>query len=412
MTRWLATLAILTASGAAHADVSLVDKENGTLTLGGYARSVLMVQDTHRLDLPELIDPDQTSGLAAGILRMEWTSRIGDRLTLDAHHRLAWRAPQTGGIAAQTGLGVTAEPVRTVDLSTNLVSNETMLLSHDIDRLAARIYLNNADLYLGRQAISWGNALLLPSTDLWSRFGQFELDTTEKPGVDAARVLVGVSNSTELEFVLVDRGSVEDLSMGVRGTLYLDRSDVYALAAKNWHALNFGGGFARDFDTVSLRGDALLPFAITGLSNEEGFGGPRMTLGIDHFRTKWNVSGELHYNGAGAMDPDDYVENAVDNRVYNNSEVQLLGRVYAGLLFGVKPVEPFSFTLMTLTNVLDPSAVFAPAATWTPMQDVELSVGGYVPVGRPPVTEAILPNARSEFGSLPVSGYFQMAAYY
>ncbi|MFT6397583.1 MAG: hypothetical protein ACJAYU_002337 [Bradymonadia bacterium] len=404
-------LALVAVPSAAFADVSLLDKNNGTLTVGGYARTALMVQDSHRLGLSELINPEPTSGQSVGVVRLEWTSSIGERVTLDIHQRLSWRTPQTSGLAAQLGLGATAEPVRTVDLSTNIVSDESLLLAHDIDRLAARLYLNRVDLYIGRQAITWGNALMLPSTDLWSRFAQFELDTTEKPGVDAVRALAGVSDSTELEFVIVDRGAAEDVSGGVRATVYLDRSDVYVYAAKHWDALGVGGGFARDLDTVSLRLDVHQPVPLA-FDERDTAPLPRATLGVDHFRSKWNVSGELHFNGAGAGDSDEYVQSAIESPEYERGEIQLLGTAYAGILWGYRPVEPISFSLLGLVNLLDPSAVLAPSMMWTPMQDVELGIGGYIPIGAAPNTSGLLPQARSEFGNLPNSVYFQMAAYY
>lgn len=409
--RLLSVLALCVLPSTARADVSLVDKDNGTLTVGGYARAALMVQDSNRLGLSDLINPDPVGGQSVGVVRLEWSSSIGERVTLDMHQRLAWRTPQLSGLAAQLGLSATEEPERSVDLSTNIVSTESLLLSHDIDRLAARIYLNRADLYLGRQAITWGNALVLPSTDLWSRFAQFELDTTEKPGVDGLRVLAGASSSTELEFVVIDRGSVDDLSGGVRATVYLDRSDVYVYAAKHWDALGVGGGFARDLETVSLRLDVHQPIPLA-YDERDVAPLPRATLGVDHFRSKWNISGELHYNGAGAADSDEYVQNALGSPEYERGEVQLLGNVYAGVLWGYRPVEPLAFSLLGLVNVLDPSAVIAPSMMWTPMQDVELGIGGYIPVGAPPDTSGLLPQARSEFGNLPNSVYFQMAAYY
>jgi len=39
------------------------------------------------------------------------------------------------------------------------------------------LYLDQFDVTLGRQAITWGVAKLFPSADLWSQFSPFELDT-------------------------------------------------------------------------------------------------------------------------------------------------------------------------------------------------------------------------------------------
>ena len=87
------------------------------------------------------------------------------------------------------GFGVSVIPGRRWDLSSVFVDQERLRVWHDIDRLSLTWYTDFADITVGRQAITWGISNVYPVADLWAQFSPFELDTEEKPGVDAVRIL-------------------------------------------------------------------------------------------------------------------------------------------------------------------------------------------------------------------------------
>jgi len=87
------------------------------------------------------------------------------------------------------GFGVSVIPGRRWDLSTQFVEQDRLRVWHDIDRLSLTWYSDFADITAGRQAITWGISNVYPVADLWAQFSPFELDTEEKPGIDAVRIL-------------------------------------------------------------------------------------------------------------------------------------------------------------------------------------------------------------------------------
>lgn len=411
-----ATLVVLCAAilapSSAAADVVLVEKEGGSFTLGGYVRSTSGVQTFEHWRIADDLLDEAAFGSNVGVGRLEWTGTVGDRLTVDLHQRVLWRVQAENAAIFGTGLGVgvSRPPDGNVDLSTVLIDTGQTYAEHDIDRLSLRIYLDRADLYIGRQAIGWGNALLFPVADVWTRFSPFELDTAEKRGVDALRVILAPSYDWELEFVAVDRGAAEDIGAGVRATFYRPHGDVYVASAKTYNEVFWAGGWARDMERITFRGEAMLPlqWGDDGASLEL----PRATLGIDHFRDDWIVSAEAHFNGAGETHAEDYVANAGSADVYQRAEVYLLGRYYAGGTVAYTPTELTSIGVGAMMNLSDPSAILTPTFAWQVAQDVEFGLGGFIPIGAQPEVELILPRIRSEFGSAPYFAYANLAAYY
>lgn len=417
----------------ARADVTLVDRDHGGLTLGGYVRAVESVQSWRRIDLADLVLSDPIVGQTAGVARLEWTAQAGDRLTLDLHQRIALTTSsqsnellELGGV----GVGVSRRPERNVDLSTDLIDGDGLRAEHDIDRLSARLYLRHVDLYVGRQAVGWGSAVLFAVADLWTQFSPFELDTAEKAGVDAVRAIAAPTDNVEIEAIVVDRGDLEDIGLGVRTTLYRPHGDVWFAAAKSWTEVLAMGGWSRDLSTVTLRGDAVLPLdyysrrgdsrsgdSRSGESAEESraaveLQAPRVTVGLDYFRERGFVTVEYHVDAEGAVTPEGYADRAASAQVARG-EVYLLGRHYVGVSGGIKPTSPTTLALTTLVNVADPSAVFAPSFLWQAGEAVDLTLGAYVPVGATPTLAAPLGvSIESELGSAPVTFYGGIALYY
>ena len=406
----VATFVALTGASA-RADVTLVDRDHGGLTLGGYVRAVESVQSWRRIDLADLVLSDPLVGQTAGVARLEWTAQAGELLTLDLHQRIALTTSsqsndllELGGV----GVGVSRRPERNVDLSTDLIDGNGLRAEHDIDRLSARLYLRHVDLYVGRQAVGWGSAVLFAVADLWTQFSPFELDTAEKAGVDAVRAIAAPTDNVELEAIVVDRGAVEDIGVGVRTTLYRPRGDVWFAAAKSWQEVLAMGGWSRDLSTVTLRGDAVLPLDYDSVELQA----PRVTVGLDYFRERGFVTVEYHLDGEGAVTPEGYADRAASAQVARG-EVYLLGRHYVGVTAGIKPTSPTTLALTTLVNVADPSAVFAPSFLWQAGEAVDLTLGAYVPVGATPKLAAPLGvSIESELGSAPVTVYGGLALYY
>ena len=190
-----------------------------TVDLGGYVRSLTGVQDLGY----DPIVTDRRVAFNGEVIRLKWLVDVDGWIRFNVHNRLQsqYSSSDGGGGRDVLGFGVSAVPRRSIDLETTLVDEEHLRVWHDLDRLAVTIYSDVVDLTIGRQAITWGISNLFPIADLWAQFSPFELDTEEKPGIDAIRALLYPANGIELDAVLADRGSSGDLSAGIRATIEL-----------------------------------------------------------------------------------------------------------------------------------------------------------------------------------------------
>ena len=400
--RWTIGLAVLVsivsvqlAASPAAAELTLVDNDDGgafRLALGGYGQSVSGLQNL-TYDTPDPI-ADQR-GFNSAVLRLELDAQFTRDVTLDVHDRLFWSltAPPSPATGSVFGIGASAAPDRTVDLSSTIIDENGMLLENDIDRAALRIYTPAADITLGRQAITWGKSGIFPIVDLWSRFSPYELDQSQKRGIDAARVLAYPSMELELDFVVADRGSLEDLSGGVRAGWTVDRVDLLFAAAKVWNEVVGVAGVSADLTDVKLRAEVVEPFDL----DETEFRLPRATVGVDWIRPDFSLTGEYHFNGAGEPDSDDYVEQ-LSSEVYARGESYFLGQQYLGATFAYTGVEELALSMTVISNLLDPSVLISPALRYDISQNADLSLGAFQGFGEAPEFLPT-PSFGSEFGS-------------
>lgn len=406
-----------------HAEVPIVEEDSFYWGMGGYTR---MLSGFQRIgyDTYDLFD-DETA-LNASIVRFEWGMDIGDDVTLEIHDRFYFNVTSTGEsmLGGSLGLGATTAPERLLDMQWTITEGDGFLLEHDLDRAVLHWYFDFGDLHVGRQAVTWGNATLFPVADLWTQFSPFELDTSQKRGVDGVRFFAAVSNDVELDFIIAEKSepeiagqesdAVDRLAGGVRASFYLDFGDVYVATAKVWNEITLLAGISGDLERFTLRLDALGAFHL----DDEEVQIPRVTAGLDYYAEDFFLSLELHLNGLGVSDSDEYLMHFADESLARG-ESYLLGRYYAGAMAVYNVTDLVALNLTTMTNLVDPSAIFSAGATYQVSEGADLAIGAYVPVGASPGLdlspwELLLsgPEINSEFGTYGQMFYAQMAAYW
>ena len=281
------------------------------------------------------------------------------------------------------------------------------MLEHDLDRLVLRANLGLFDVFLGRQAITWGTGELFPIADLWTTYSPFELDTSQKRGVDALRVLFSRSRAWEIEAVLADRGTPRDLSAGLRVATYRENVDLYVAIAKQWRELLALAGAAATAGSFKLRAEAAGPYDL----DQRDFALPRLSLATDWLHSSFSLMLEAHYNGTGVGQADQYVTHLATSPALAHGESYLVGRLYTGAAASWKISELFQLTGSGICNLQDPSALLAAALTWRLVQETELAFGTFQGIGRSLVVGSA-PTMRSEFGSYGSLFYLVLASYF
>lgn len=404
----LACLAVFAlVPGSTHAQAPLVRAGPFSLGLSGYVRSLTGIHDAG-YDPPSA---DRRSGFHGDVVRLKWRAEWGDAMVLDVHDRIQAEVSSspTGFGTSVAGLGVSAPPGRTFDLESVWIDDERLRVTHDLDRLALTVFGSAADVTIGRQAITWGISLLFPIADLWAQFSPFELDTEEKPGVDAVRVLTYPLPGLTIDAVVADRGRGNGVSAAVRAAWSLTSLDVYAAAGRLWEEALAAGGVSWLFDTWTLRGEAVVARDL----DSNRWLTPRLTVGADRIASPLSVSAEYHFNGLGAGAVSGYAGRLQSER-FARGESYYLGRHYLGVSASasVDAQERIHLAATVLSNLGDPSWALLPALSWDVGQSARLSLGGLLGVGEKPSFDDEVPELHSEYGTYGDLGYAQVAVYF
>jgi hypothetical protein len=327
---------------------------------------------------------------------LKWNLRLSESLLVEVHNRLQGQVTSSAANLGQSavGFGVSVVPGRRWDLSSVFVDRDRLRIWHDLDRLSLTWYSDIADITAGRQAITWGISNVYPVADLWAQFSPFELDTEEKPGVDAVRILSYPGDGWELDAVMADRGSSRLFSAGIRANLDLSWADLYAGGGKFWREVIGLAGVSAPVGSYKLRAEGALPYDL----DEEGFDLPRVTLGVDWIGGETMLSAEYNFNGIGKTEPEEYLAVLADPR-YAQGETYFLGRNnVGGTALWTPGNDRMSLSLTGLCNLQDASTAFVPNLTYDFGQNTRLSAGALVSFGDTPVFEP-MPELGSEFGT-------------
>jgi hypothetical protein len=387
------------------AQFTLFEGGGTKLELGGYLQSLTGIHDAG-FEIPE---SETISGFNAEVLRLKWMLRFGENTLLEVHNRIQIQLSSTttpyGG--SLVGLGVSVVPGRSLDLSTYFIEEERVQGWHDIDRLSLTFYTGVGDVTVGRQAITWGISNLFPVADLWTSYSPYELDTEEKPGADALRVLSYPAAGLELDMVVADKGSADDLSAGIRASLSLSWADLHLAGGKFWNEILAMAGISAPLGSWKIRGEGVLPYDL----DDDELTLPRITLGVDLLGGETMLSGEYHFNGIGVEDPDDYVAAVGDPRNVRG-ESYYLGRHYLGIVGSWAPGnDRLSLILSGMLNLQDGSAMVSPILTYDFGQETRFSLGGSLSSGQVPILGDV-PVIRSEYGLYGDLLYTQVAIYF
>jgi hypothetical protein len=401
---------------AAAGQIRIMEGDVG-LTLSGYVRALTGIHD-RGYDVPEglpLAGSPRETGFHGEVLRLKWELG-GNGWEIDVHDRFQARFNTGGGETPAVGFGVSAVPDR-LDLETEIMTSEGLRVWHDLDRLALTVYTDAADVTVGRQPITWGISSIFPVADLWAQFSPFELDTEEKPGIDAARVLFYPADRLEMDAIAAARcqwtswGSRcddEDLSVGVRGTYGLPSADVWLGAGKFWREVMAMGGVTFLLDEIRLRAEAAFPWDLDDGSALD----PRATAGVDWIRGTLVLTGEYHFNGLGTRDPDGYLAR-IQTPPLQRGETYYVGRHYLGGLVAWSPdaENRLNLALNGLANLGDGSVAVTPVLTYDIGQSTNVSVGGLASLGDAPVFQPA-PRLRSEFGAYGDLFFTRLSVYF
>ena len=309
---------------------------------------------------------------------------------------------------------------RVVDFDTTIYPDEddpegSFGLFHNLDRAAVAYGADFADITIGRQAIAWGSARVVNPTDVIAPYAYNQLDTEDRIGVDAIRVQIpiGVLGEFDTGYVFGENLAFEKSAFFLRSQLNAVETDFSISLLGFREHLMTGFDIARGIGGAGFWLEAAYVYASAFDSeNGEAENYLRASIGLDY--SFGGVSYgfiEYHFSGAGSQEPEDYLDN-LERPAYTDGAVYLMGKHYLvpGLTFQITPLISLSGVL--LSNIADPSVFPSLQIEYNFAQDIYLSAGGFIGIGKRPATEDEETQFRSEFGGYPTLFFSSFRLYF
>ena len=288
-------------------------------------------------------------------------------------------------------------------------------LFQNLDRAAIAYGADFADITIGRQAIAWGSARVVNSTDVVAPYAYNQLDTEDRIGVDAVRVRIpiGVLGEFDTGYVFGENFAFEKSALFLRSQLNAAETDLSISLVGFREHLMTGFDLARGIGGAGFWFEAAYVYAnaFDG-ENGEAENYLRASVGLDYsFAGRAYGFIEYHFSGAGAGEPEDYLDN-LSEPAYTDGAVYLLGRHYLapGLTFQITPLISLGGVL--LSNISDPSVFPSLRIEYNFAQDIYISAGGFIGIGKRPETEDEELEFRSEFGGYPTLFFSSFRIYF
>jgi len=186
--------------------------------------------------------------------RLNFKAYLNDKITFAAEFRnrlftgdlVRYGRPYTGMIGEDDGV---------VDMSWNIVEEQSFLLNTTIDRLWFDLHYTNFQITLGRQRINWGQTFVWNPNDIFNAYSYFDFDYVERPGSDAVRLQFFPSSSSAAELVL-KANSENDVTTA--GLYRFNRwgYDIQFIAGwMNSEDIVLGTGWSGSIGGLSFRGE-------------------------------------------------------------------------------------------------------------------------------------------------------------
>ena len=403
-------------------------KASEQVTFGGYYKNFSVVYDFPAYKSP-LALPDQTvAGSVNNRIRLNGHLQFNDWLTFNAAYDFAPRIQDrllfNNGISL---VSINSDGYRATDLDKRLYpapddSVSSFAIFQNLDRAFFTIMAPQFDLYIGRQAIAWGYGHVINPTDVIAPYTYSELDTEDRIGVDAIRLRIPIGFMAEVDvgYVFGDDFKVSHSAYFARGKFYTARTDLSVLLIGFRENLLVGLDLTRDVGDAGFWMEAAYVF-VNALNKDNVNGNLdyfRGSIGFDYsfWRNSYGYL-EYHFNGAGSNKAESHFDN-LSTTAYTEGNVFLMGQHYLAPGVSCQLTSLITTGAEMLINMSDPSVLLSPNLEYNIAQDIYLTAGAYVGVGkRSEIVSGAFPqliqvNYHSEFGYYPDVYYSSFRIYF
>ena len=379
-----------------------VGTADAELKLGGYYKNFSTAFNS---PLPDT----SMMGVVVNRLRLNLSYTATDSLSFDFAYDFTPRV-QDPLLFSQSpiAVGITPARYRVADIDSPIYprtdeSVGSVGIYHNLDRASVQFSTDFADFSIGRDAIAWGSARIINPTDIIAPYTYDQLDTEDRVGVDTIRVRipVGVMGEVDTGYIFGDRFNFDKSAIFLRTQLNAVETDFSILLLAFQRDLLVGIDIARGIGGAGFWLETAYVFAEPFHDNSDTLNNyPRTSVGFDYsFGGETYTFIEYHFNGAGTQKPENFLTN-LEKPAYTRGGVYLLGVHYLAPGFTHQLTPLISCSGQVLFNLSDPSTWIAPQLAYNIAEDIHLSVGGFISIGKRP-KNGDSPQLQSEFGSYP-----------
>jgi hypothetical protein len=379
----------------------------------------------HYDDVPELFPAgDDALVFVVGRVLVEADAGKHVHFTFNGFGEVA-RAPVGSNLGGSfASAGSTASAYRTRYLNWNFWQNGAIAGQLGVDRAAIRMNFDSIRIELGRFPITYAVTGMLTTNDFFAPFSATAVNRIYKPGVDAARVSVGLTPTASIDVLGVlgydpksDRPSWARTAVFTRAA-FVGAGFEWALlggkVSQRWVA---GGSLQGDAGRVNLRAE----FHV-GIPDEQGDGrdrddrpiygrvaaGPSMNFAWQNA----TIAAEYLYASDGAAKPSGYVDRALASY---SDDLPYFGRhhVAAAMSMEIIPILRVAFTGLVCAS--DGSGLAGISFIYNVADESDLILGVFVPWGKGLQgidLVSMQPVLGSEFGLAPISAYLEMRVFF
>lgn len=388
-------MAVIVSDEADASDGSSVT-EHMNLEWGGHVKMQGRLSDVDDRSIFKYVE---TGYFADGACDFRLINKVflGNSVTIEAHYEAVLSGGDTRRRTNALMQTFSAEPQwilafgsaindehRLMDLTKTIEEDDDYIFYHRLDRLLLTTQHEWGTVYLGRQALTWGNGMLFNPMDLFNPFSPTDVDRDYKIGDDIARALFFTESIGEFQMLYVPRRDLTDGDVSwdessVAGKLHrtFGSYEFDLMAAKHYTDYVFGLG------SSGYAGEAAWRLDVTWTSlddHQDKNGFFSMDANLDYSWT-WmgkNMYGfvEFFYNGLGE---DRYMEAVTDPAVLERlrrGELFTLGRAYLSGLIQLESHPLANIFLTLINNLEDPSGIIQPKIVWDVKQNLQLNAGG------------------------------------
>ena len=381
---------------------SLVGIATAELKIGGYYKNFFTAFNSPFPDAP-------VTGVVVNRLRLNLSYAPADSLSFAFAYDFTPRV-QDPLLFSQSpiAVGTASSRYRVADLDSPLYPRTdepvgSVGIYHNLDRASVQFSTDFADFSIGRDAIAWGSARIINPTDIIAPYTYDQLDTEDRVGVDAIRVRIpiGVMGEVDTGYIFGNKFNFDKSAVFLRTQLNAVETDFSILLLEFQRDLLVGFDIARGIGGAGFWLETAYVFTTPFDDLPDAADNYlRTSVGLDYsFGGETYTFIEYHFNGVGAKNSENFLTN-LEQPAYTRGGVYLLGTHYLapGITHQLTPL--ISFSGQMLFNLSDPSTWVAPQIAYNVAEDIHLSVGGFISVGKRP-KNGDSPQFQSEFGSYP-----------